>query len=377
MGRDRPCSGCSLLVIAAVLTAVGCAPRNPSADLLGTIGHPLHVEGTERVDTASVDSSAAALRLRDVPGPATPREDSGPPAMPEEGSLHAGGTAMSSIPAAPPAAPLPFPNGVATAPPKGPTQIRPAAVPQSAGSADQAPQPTGLPSETASGAATGAPIAGGTDPRLLDAQRRIAGLERQLAAEVRRREEVEAEMKRLLQETSAGPFEHADDVLAEHLREQLDRAKREIAGLRKTVNEERRARDNFERRYAALLAQVQAAASAPNQAPASEEIEALKERQRRVLASIQQDLEASKRREAALRETLQDSMPGDHGAGLADALSGLRAENSALQLRLDEEHRRNTDLTAKLQLATRVTDLIFRMQAAGTQPVAAAVPLAP
>jgi hypothetical protein len=376
MGRDRPCSGCSLLVIAAVLTAVGCAPRNRSAGLLGTIGRPSHVEGTERVDTASVDSSAAALRLRDVPGLAPPLEDSAPRPVPEAASLHADDTATSPVPGSPPVAPLPFPSADATAAEKAPAQMRPAEVPH-AGSADQAHHPTGRAPETSGGAPTAAAVNGGTDPRLLDAQRRIAGLERQLAAEVRRREDVEAEMKRLLQETSAGPFEHADDVLAEHLREQLDRAKREIAGLRKTVNEERRARDNFERRYAALLAQVQAAAAAPDRAPGNEEIEALKERQRRVLASIQQDLEASKRREAALREALQDSAPGDRGASLVDAVSGLRAENSALQLRLDDEHRRNADLTAKLQLATRVTDLIFRMQTAGAQPVAAAVPIAP
>jgi len=57
---------------------------------------------------------------------------------------------------------------------------------------------------------------------------------------------------------------------------------------------------------------------------------------------------------------------------LADAVSGLRTENSALQRRLDEEHRRNRDLQAKLQTATRVTDLIFKMQSSGSAPATVA-----
>jgi hypothetical protein len=38
---------------------------------------------------------------------------------------------------------------------------------------------------------------------------------------------LEAEMNRLLQETSAGPYEQATSVVEQHLREQLDRARRE------------------------------------------------------------------------------------------------------------------------------------------------------
>jgi chromosome segregation ATPase len=213
----------------------------------------------------------------------------------------------------------------------------------------------------------------------VDAQRRIARLERMLAAEVQRRKEVEAEMNRLLQETSAGPYEQATSVVEQHLREQLDRAHREITTLRNTLAGERRSRDEVERRFAALQAQMQSAAAGDAPAPAarSEEVEALKERQRRVLASIEQDLAASKQREAALRQTLE-SAQGAAGVPLADTVSGLRTENSALQLRLDEEHRRNAELHAKLQLAQRVTDLIFRMQNNAAPPVAAAaLPAAP
>jgi DNA repair exonuclease SbcCD ATPase subunit len=215
------------------------------------------------------------------------------------------------------------------------------------------------------------PQAPTADERLASAQKQIGRLEQQLAAEVKRRQEVEAEMKSLLQETSAGPFEHADNVVEKHLRQELDRAHKEISDLRTTLTSERRDRSELERRFAALQAQVQATAAAAHSAAPNEEVEALKERQRRVLASIQQDLEASKQREAELRQSLEAAQ-GPDGVSLADAVANLRSENSALQTRLDEEHRRNGDLSAKLQLATRVTDLIFKMQSASAQPVAAA-----
>jgi chromosome segregation ATPase len=210
-----------------------------------------------------------------------------------------------------------------------------------------------------------------SDPRLAEAQRRIGRLERQLELEVKRRKDVEAEMTRLLQETSAGPYEQAPNVVEKHLREELGRARKEISQLRSTLLGERRERDDLERRFAALQAQVQATANAaPRGGVSNEEVEALKERQRRVLASIQQDLAASKQREAELRQTLEQSQ-GASGASAADDASSLRSENSALQMRLDEEHQRNRELSTKLQLATRVTDLIFKMQSNGTESVAA------
>ncbi len=142
---------------------------------------------------------------------------------------------------------------------------------------------------------------------------------------------------------------------------------------------EQRSRDDVERRFAALQAQAQSGApagDAPAKSASSEEIAALKERQRRVLASIQQDLEASKQREAEMRQTFE-STNGNNGVALADTVVGLRTENSALQTRLDDEHQRNAELTAKLQLAQRVTDLIFRMQKNGTQAGAATALPAP
>lgn len=231
------------------------------------------------------------------------------------------------------------------------------------------PEPAPVPPEAVASAqaATQAP-----DARLISAERQIARLEDQLTVEVKRREEVEAEMARLLQETSAGPYERGTGAVVEkHLREELAGARREIADLRTSLVTERRERQELEKRFSTLQIQVQKAAAA-GQGGNSEEIEALKQRQRRVLASIQQDLQASQQREGELRTALEQAQ-GTDAVSLADAVAGLRSENSALQMRLDQEHRQNRDLSSKLQLATRVTDLIFKMQTGGAQPAAARV----
>jgi hypothetical protein len=217
-------------------------------------------------------------------------------------------------------------------------------------------------------AAAPAPAAPAADQRLAAAERRIVKLQQQLALEVKRRQDVEAEMTRLLQETSAGPYEHADNVVEKHLREELDRARKEVNELRATLLTERRERGEIEKRFASLQAQVNAAATSPDpRGVPSEEVEALKERQRRVLASIAQDLQASQQRETELRDTLARSQ-GSDGPAMADQVTALRSENSALQARLEDEHQHNRDLSAKLQVATRVTDLIFKMRTAGVQP---------
>ena len=223
-------------------------------------------------------------------------------------------------------------------------------------------------------AATGAPAAGGSGGgsagALADAQRQIATLEARLDAEVRRRKDVEAEMTRLLEETSAGPYERTQGAAEQHLRQELDQARGEIVELRTTLATERRQRSELERRFAALQDRADESGRAPG---GGEEVEALKERQRRVMASIRQDLEASREREAELRATLERTQ-GSDGAALSGEVTGLRAENAALQRRLDEEHKRNQALAQKLKLAGRVTDLIFKMQSSGAVQAAPALP---
>ena len=209
------------------------------------------------------------------------------------------------------------------------------------------------------------------DAELADARRQIATLESRLASEVERRKQVEGEMARVLEETSAGPFERSGNVVEEHLREQLASAQQEIGQLRTTLATERRERSEIERRFSALQAQLDRVGRSETD---SEEVAALKERQRRVLASIQQDLAASQQRETELRTALEQSS-GSDGVSLADSVTNLRAENAALQRRLDEEHRQNGELTSKLKLAGRVTDLIFKMQSGGGTRAAGSAPV--
>jgi len=381
--------------MAAVLCGAACASRTPHSDdsIPGVIGAPPGVvTGTEHVENVSVDPAAAG-RVRGL-GQQLATQDRRIAVMRSEiDAARAGVPSQPGVAAAPPI-PASAPAPQTAQPPMPASASAPA---DSQAPSPVAPSSGGPPSpSTASGGATAsaatapapaapaasdkpAPIsataqsANSTDPRLLDAQRRIARLERMLAAEVQRRHEVEAEMNRLLQETSAGPYEQATSVVEQHLREQLDRARREITGLRNTLAGERRSRNEVERRFAALQAQLQSTPAGDAPAARREEVEALKERQRRVLASIEQDLAASKQREAELRQTIESSQ-GAAGGSIADTVSGLRTENSALQLRLDEEHQRNAELNAKLQLAQRVTDLIFRMQNNAAQPVAAVAP---
>lgn len=199
------------------------------------------------------------------------------------------------------------------------------------------------------------------DAQLAAAERQIATLEARLESEVRRRKQVESEMARLLEETSSGPYERGGNTVDQHLREQLASARQEITDLRTTLTSERRQRSDLEKRFAALQAQVERGNGGAND---SEEVAALKERQRRVVASIQQDLLASQQREAELRAALEHA-EGNDGVSLADSVTSLRAENAALQKRLDQEHQQNRELSSKLKLAGRVTDLIFKMQSSG------------
>ena len=173
-------------------------------------------------------------------------------------------------------------------------------------------------------------------------------------------------MAKVLEETSSGPFERSGNVVDQHLKDQLASAQQEIGELRTTLATERRERGDLERRYAALQQQLEHVAHSGND---SEEVAALKERQRRVLASIQQDLAASQQREGELRAAL--TQQDDDGVSLADSVTSLRAENAALQTRLDDEHRQNRELASKLKLAGRVTDLIFKMQSSGATTAAA------
>lgn len=389
MWRRRPLENPVPLLLVALLPWYGCAPQaGGRAEIVDVsekwVAYSPEQPPATQPGAAQPDESPAARRVRELEQRLA-QQDRQIAAVQGEIQTTRGDprTGASPRPAEPggaeeesnaaPAAPEP---AVAARPPEPPPPAAPATIgarTQPGSSPDSAAPPAVAP-VVATTAGAGALPAAATDPKLADAQRRIGRLERQLELEVKRRKDVEAEMARLLQETSSGPYEQASNVVEKHLREELGRARKEISQLRSTLLSERRERDDLERRYGALQTQVQATANAaPRVGVSNEEVEALKERQRRVLASIQQDLAASKQREVELRQTIEQSQGAD-GVSVAEDVSSLRSENSALQMRLDEEHQRNRDLSAKLQLATRVTDLIFKMQSNGAQSVAA-VPL--
>jgi hypothetical protein len=157
----------------------------------------------------------------------------------------------------------------------------------------------------------------------------------------------------------------------------LQEAQTEIDRLKRDLATERRERDDLEKRFAALTVQLEQQAAAPPPSSDNPEMRALQEDQNRLMAAIQQDLEASKRREAELRATIATLQSAEgQGSGdvaLVDQVGDLEAENRALQASLDAEHERNVELAAKLEVATRVADLIFKMRSEGRVPSVEAV----
>lgn len=90
-------------------------------------------------------------------------------------------------------------------------------------------------------------------------------------------------------------------------------------------------------------------------------------RHQEAIASLARVLDADRRRQEGLEAqiaALNSGAPGTAGALAADS-----NELAHLRGRLEEERRRNAELMAKLKLAGRVTDLVFRMQ---QQPAPAA-----
>jgi chromosome segregation ATPase len=182
----------------------------------------------------------------------------------------------------------------------------------------------------------------------------VAALQAELDSERRERAQVESELEQLREETSVGPFDSAPQKA-------LEEARQRIADLENALNQERQARDALATEYEKLRARAEAPAPEEDSALQAE-IEQLKAEQQRVLANIERDLEASRKREKDLEEALAEARRNQQGAS-PEVVNSLKADNAALQARLDEEHRRNQELSAKLKMATRVTDLIFKIQA--------------
>lgn len=201
-------------------------------------------------------------------------------------------------------------------------------------------------------------------------KQQIASLTVELDDERSKRLDAEEQLNKLREETSAGPYESANAAALQEAQTEIDRLRGELAN-------ERQERDDLEKRFAALTVQLEQQAAAPPPPSDDAEMRALQDDQNRLMAAIQQDLEASKRREEELRATiatLQSAEGQGGGSGpLVDQVSDLEAENRALQASLDAEHERNVELAAKLEVATRVADLIFKMRSEGRVPSVEAV----
>jgi hypothetical protein len=198
----------------------------------------------------------------------------------------------------------------------------------------------------------------------------VATLREKLIAEREQRVRLERELEQLKAEQAemtSGPFENK-------MHTELTAARKQVEELKVALATERKARQEITQRFEQLQVEyerLRRAAPAPAAGAAAEEIAALEARQRRVLASIEKDLFVSRQRENELRNALEASQ-GPQAASLATAVSDLRAQNNALQTRLDDEHRENRELSAKLNLAGRVTELIFKMRNANAAVAAPA-----
>jgi hypothetical protein len=205
-------------------------------------------------------------------------------------------------------------------------------------------QPEPLPPPPAGGAAAEKPP--GPDERIKE-------MDEALTAEQQKRQEAEAELQRLREETAVGPF-------GDSVKDELRASRRKVQGLEAALVSAQRARDELAEKYKELRAQMEAR-NAASDANGQAQVQQLKDEQQRVLMSFEEELNAGRARENELREALAAAQSGADDPPLA-LVADLRAENEALRARLEEEHQRNRVLSGKLKMASRVADMIFKVQ---------------
>jgi hypothetical protein len=189
----------------------------------------------------------------------------------------------------------------------------------------------------------------------------LAALRAALSQEQERREIVENQLNRLKEETSAtyiGPRVPEADYLA---------IKQELVLLRQSLEDERAARERLAsatpptKDGAAVDPAVQAAVA--ESADLRVRLRNLQEERDSIVAALNNNLMTSQRRVTELEQQLGAARAATTQAEAAAAANGMSAENTTLRTLLDEERRRTQALTAKLKLAARVNDLIFKLQA--------------
>ena len=221
-----------------------------------------------------------------------------------------------------------------------------------AGAPDQA--------ESVGGAAAAAPTA--------DAAAQITSLRFELAREQQRRQAVETELARVKEETSLPAFGDTRVPEADFLA-----VKQELVELRRSAAEDHEAPE----RLTAQLRELQqagnpSAAASPDAVDNPDQaaqLDDLRREKDQLVQTLNQRLSASQQRTAELETALAAATVGGTAAGGDAAAQGkLAAENVALKTRLDEQRRRTEDLEAKLRVAARVNDLIYRLQSQQAAP---------
>lgn len=192
----------------------------------------------------------------------------------------------------------------------------------------------------------------------------LAGARAALAEERQRRQQVEAELARLKQETSTVPY--AQDQAAGT---DLAAARQEVAQLRAALRDERAARERLAEDFRVLQDRVAANATATDAPELRARLEQLEQEKQRIAESFNRSLAESQQRTAALERDLALARAASAAtAGDGAPATSVQAENSALRTQLTEEQGRTEDLASKLRMAMRVADLIFKMQAQQGQP---------
>lgn len=181
-------------------------------------------------------------------------------------------------------------------------------------------------------------------------QKDLRHLESQLASERQQRQELEAQLKQLREETAVGPY-------ADSMSDELVAARRKVEGLEAALTSAQRARDDLATKYGDLKAKRDS--NHEQDADTQAQIAVLEQRQREALQGLEQELAASQAREHELRQTVTESEKTDGEVSYA-LVGDLRAENAALKAKLQEAHSQNAALTGKLKAASRVADMIFK-----------------
>lgn len=209
---------------------------------------------------------------------------------------------------------------------------------------------------------------------------KIATLQTQLSEEQTRREAAENTLARLKEETSTPPFEANSTDAGE-----LASANREIVALRTALAQERNEREHLASELSALQRRAEDDGGHPKKAPKDRDLRArlrsLEKERDTVVESFNRSLAENQQRTTELeqalalaRATAATAVASAGGTGQPGDSAAMQVENTALRGLLDEEHHRTEKLAAKLKIASRVTDLIFKMQAQQAEPETAPQP---